>query len=532
MHINFKNKVSRDDLHQLYVIDQKSISQIAKLFDTTSTTIRRTLDQYNIPKRLNSRDKKKDDFSKRNKLTKKVGSKGGIGSTLTKERLTELYVKQKLSAVEIAKLYNINSTNVYRLLKIYNIKVGIVPFYEKIGKDILSQLYLIEMLEAPNIAQLYNVDSQQVLYALKHYDIPIRNVAEIRRNKFTSVYPHLDISFWHKFRQSDWWDAQLKLMPVQELADSLHVRYGTVIEWLTYHNIQASSYGWNDTWGEREIARWLDEFEIKYVRNDTSIIAPRHLDFYIPSHKLAIEVNGEYWHSDQHQRMSRSYHQSKTHECSAKGVRLIQIWHSDLKDTRTNRILKSKVLNALMLRSVKVFARKTEIVEVSASVYRQFYDDNHIQGGPQYYKINYALLYGTDIVAIISFNKRSDGSLYLARYATKLDYVVVGGFSKLLQHTIRTHNPSFIETYSNGQYHQEPNVYERCGFEKQYWTEPNYFYYKPGSVSVSRQSAQRSKLHTLLSNYDSTISEYENMTNNGYYRIYDCGHVKYTLTIA
>ena len=41
-----------------------------------------------------------------------------------------------------------------------------------------------------------------------------------------------------------------------------------------------------------------------------------------------------------------------------------------------------------------------------------------------------------------------------------------------------------------------------------------------------------SKLEKLLKIYNHSLSEWENMKNNGYDRIWDCGHGKYFLTIS
>ena len=42
----------------------------------------------------------------------------------------------------------------------------------------------------------------------------------------------------------------------------------------------------------------------------------------------------------------------------------------------------------------------------------------------------------------------------------------------------------------------------------------------------NRMKFQKHKLNNLLENYDETLSERENMKNNGYLWIYDCGNIK------
>ena len=48
-------------------------------------------------------------------------------------------------------------------------------------------------------------------------------------------------------------------------------------------------------------------------------------------------------------------------------------------------------------------------------------------------------------------------------------------------------------------------------------------------ILESRMKYQKHKLFRLLDKYDSDKSEYENMCDNGYLRIWDCGNLKFML---
>ena len=83
------------------------------------------------------------------------------------------------------------------------------------------------------------------------------------------------------------------------------------------------------------------EFEIiDYINNvkqvttcmsDYSIIQPLQLDIYIPDLKLAIEVNGDYWHSIKKQFEKSKINRQilKTNLCEERGIRLIHIWEHE-----------------------------------------------------------------------------------------------------------------------------------------------------------------------------------------------------------
>jgi very-short-patch-repair endonuclease len=65
----------------------------------------------------------------------------------------------------------------------------------------------------------------------------------------------------------------------------------------------------------------------KLIFNDRSIIGPLELDIVIPDLKLAIEVNGIFWHSDEMKPVG--YHENKTNKCKEVGYELLYIWEDD-----------------------------------------------------------------------------------------------------------------------------------------------------------------------------------------------------------
>lgn len=74
---------------------------------------------------------------------------------------------------------------------------------------------------------------------------------------------------------------------------------------------------------------WLQKHNIYFEENDRKILAPKELDFFLPSHKLALEVNGLYWHSEAGGTM-KGYHQWKTIECLKQGITLIHLYEDEL----------------------------------------------------------------------------------------------------------------------------------------------------------------------------------------------------------
>ena len=95
---------------------------------------------------------------------------------------------------------------------------------------------------------------------------------------------------------------------------------------------------------EHNFARWLESTtDHEIVRNDRKILSGKELDFVIPSLGLAIEFNGDYWHSDEfmfanHGCSSSSYHAAKVEDAKRNGLALVQVWESDWQKRRSHVI--------------------------------------------------------------------------------------------------------------------------------------------------------------------------------------------------
>ena len=78
------------------------------------------------------------------------------------------------------------------------------------------------------------------------------------------------------------------------------------------------------------------------IHIDRTVIYPQELDIYIPKLTLAIEYNGIYWHSIEHNN-DKDYHLKKSLLCREKGIRLIHIYEFEDLD-RQLYLLKELIL--------------------------------------------------------------------------------------------------------------------------------------------------------------------------------------------
>lgn len=292
--------------------------------------------------------------------------------------------------------------------------------------------------------------------------------------------------------------------------------------------------------GEKELLDYITSIlpiETEIISNDRTVLKPKELDIYIPNLNIAFEYNGLYWHTEEY--IDKNYHLDKMIECNKKGIKLIHIFEDEWLNNQ--ELMKNKIANLLGVNNNnKVYARKCYVKEVEDNqVKNNFLNENHIQGKDNS-KFSYGL-YTKDkdnLVAILTLckprvnmgMKNTDNNLYeLSRYATNCN--VIGGMGKILKY-IKLNNQEVnkIYTYADLRFtDKEDNVYLKNGFKFVSQSRPNYWYFVSGERK-SRFNYQKGNLKKLFPDvYDDNLSEKEIMEIMGYYRIYDCGNLKYEI---
>lgn len=284
---------------------------------------------------------------------------------------------------------------------------------------------------------------------------------------------------------------------------------------------------------EIEFEEFLKELGVKYIKNCRSIITPKELDYFLPDHNIAIELDGLYWHSEV-QKPDPMYHKKKTEECLEKGIRLFHIFEDEWRDKK--EICMSIISNALKKNDSHIGARKCKIYPIQKEECKKFLDENHIQGYVPY-KIGYGLYYKDELVSVITFGKlrrnlgykeKNDDVYEILRLCTKKGINIVGGASKFLKTFINDFHPKKIITYGDRRW-SEGKVYQKIGFTFKHNTEPNYFYV----INGQRKNRFAYRKSELIKKYGcpEDMTEKEFCLQNHWYRIYDCGSVLYELNL-
>ena len=100
----------------------------------------------------------------------------------------------------------------------------------------------------------------------------------------------------------------------------------------------------------------------------------------------------------------------------------------------------------------------------------------------------------------------------------------MGGKQKLLKYFERKYKPKSLSSYCEKNKFSG-NSYYQMGFKLDKESQPCYTYFKSHSyIPLSRLAFQKHKLKDLLESFDENLTEWENMTNNGYLRLFDYGN--------
>lgn len=219
--------------------------------------------------------------------------------------------------------------------------------------------------------------------------------------------------------------------------------------------------------GETALADWLTGLGLTVVRHDRTLLDGWELDIYLPEHRLGIEYNGSYWHSEKRLTMPRQ-HELKADRAVQAGIRLLSIWDFDLDQREA--LMQRHLLHILGLDPGPRFhARQCAVRTVTPLAARAFYAEHHVQGGISRRDGQSRGLYQDEqLVACMTWvqghsrrGRSGPEEWELARYATAA--TVRGGASRLFAALVRELAPAQVWSYSDRQ-HFDGGLYPTLGF--------------------------------------------------------------------
>lgn len=262
-------------------------------------------------------------------------------------------------------------------------------------------------------------------------------------------------------------------------------------------------------------------------------------DIFIPSMNLAIECNGDYWHSEKI-RTDRRYHYRKWKDSMSKGIRLVQIYQTSWN---VRKDAWKAFLNDLLVPRKVLYARRMELRKATHEEALSFYSHNHMQGlnARTNVSVTYALADRdtSEVFCMMSFSlpkfkdgRFTGGQYELLRFAVRHGYSVVGGASRLLRAFEREYIPSSVVSYSDCDLFTG-GMYASLGFEFIDVSFP-YYWAKGVSTVVRREQVQVKKLKVLYpALYEEAVScvapskEIYIMEKLGYFRVTRSGNLRW-----
>ena len=398
----------------------------------------------------------------------------------SKEELTKKFIDENKSRDEICAEFGFSSAVFKRLAKFYGIRKSYGAIFENMCKTSMK-LYGTDSNHVPGTVERrkrtckekYGAENVMRLDEFKDKlkrsfkdkygaDSPFR-IPEIKKKRdetmkakygdssyFRSKMPTETVSLLRcREKYGEYLDAHEKrteeqiakdLNCSQSLVQKVTLEYGFLDKVIT--NPQSSSK-------EKEIRELLDGWGVDYVTNDRSVLDGKEIDLYVPSKKIGIEFNGDYWHSSLFQ--NKDYHFEKSKLAESKGVRLIHIYEYEWNSMRGK--IEQLLRIALGVAGKKIYARQCEVREITNDEAKPLNEAVHLQGHRPA-QVTYGLYYGGELVQLMSFsrthynrNLKGDNSWEIIRGCPGSNNIVVGGVGKLFSRFVKDRDPDEVFSY-------------------------------------------------------------------------------------
>ncbi len=446
----------------------------------------------------------------------------------SKEVLEKEYLSQGGSVKSLSPKWGVSDTTYKKWLKNYDIPL-------KTASQITIEQHLLKSKDRvlPSREEFIEAYERMTLYEIfKHFNISQQVTDDLLETYGISkeslgqrVSRGYERAFQDRLIPSDVIIEALKVGNVQVAANNLGISRTFLRKMMGYHDIVPPRSFRSQA--EIEIYEYVISLTSinDWVINDRSIISPFELDLVSPTHKIAIEYCGLYWHSELLGKRDKTYHRKKYELCKDNGYRLITVFESDDID-------KVKVLlRSLLNKRERIYARGCIVKEIDGHMAKEFNDKYHLSSHG-YGSVWYGLFNGKDLVMTGGFIKSRFNKKYeweCSRITTG-EVSVIGGVSKIFKTFIRNRDPESLITYADLRF-GDGSCYRFSGLERIKDSYPNYWYFKRGTISLqSRIAFQKHKLNDKLETFDPDLTEWDNMKNNKYDRIWDCGNAVWVWT--
>ena len=445
--------IDREKMHRLYIVDNKSAKDVAKILNVGITSVLRYAKKYNLTK-----DPETIQASKSNSLKIDEGL------------LYQLYMAENKTAGEVAKILNIKLKAVRRYISKCNFvkapavrresaKKSSIEQKRKtvfIDKDILYKIYILDNNSAEEVGRILNLGVSIVTKYIKIYGFSKtpekkKEAKEVERSKAKQT------------RIKNGNQVEVNGLSVREISKKFNVSVNLLSRHLrTEKPTDEQFMGFVQNFVDKE----MNELEYKFSqipgvtrfnKKPGPLLLNRKPDFQV-NPRIFIDVDGIYWHSECIQK-DKWYHFKKRLAFEQGGLRLLQFREDEINFKF--HIVESMVGN-IRGKSIKIYARKTVIKEVNQKEATLFLNNNHIMGNSSSRHVG--LFYENQLVCLFSYKIYKD-KLDVTRFCSLINHTIVGGFSRLLKYVEKLH-PNLPVHYWVDLRYGTGNFLLSLGFEK------------------------------------------------------------------
>ncbi len=188
-----------------------------------------------------------------------------------------------------------------------------------------------------------------------------------RINKLNQIEPLFSSEGYTLLTSNEWLE---KGGPIKARCPNNHEQYFYLSNW--YKGCRCGKCFGNVSGVEEEVYEFLLTLTNDIWCNKRTIVPPYELDFYLPSHNIAIEFNGIYWHSIERGK-DEKYHLRKTDMCKERGITLIHIFENEWEENRDDvKQYITSMINKNVLCEFDMLDIPHEIQEDAVIVYDYF----------------------------------------------------------------------------------------------------------------------------------------------------------------
>lgn len=318
----------------------------------------------------------------------------------------------------------------------------------------------------------------------------------------------------------NYWHGNPKMFFKDDMNDRVGKTYGELYAETSKKEAKIKSLGYN------LVTIWEDEYDNKKLLSKLSktVLAQiKDMDINV----VIIPITAQY---DKYQYFNQ------LNKSLDNGIHTIFLFEDELLNAD---LIMSKLRHYSQASTTQpIHARKCVIKQISNNEKRDLLNINHVQGNDKA-QISYGAYYNNTLVSVMTFvtprvalgqkhkNKEYEDVWELSRFCTDVKFRIPGIAARLLKHFQRNHAWSEIYSFADRRWSVR-NMYDKLGFDLAATNPPAYFYVVDGKRK-HRWNYRKDVLKNTLPRYNPDLTEHENMANHGFWWVWDCGTLKYSM---